>query len=250
MAPEPELDVFADQDALAGAVAARCLDRLAHAIEAKGRAVLALTAGSVMEAVWQAIAESPDRDSVSWSDVDVVWADERFVPADSSDRNVTAAERILFDQPPFFDARHFPAPADDGSMTLDQAADSYGAELAGIRRDSDTGPVPAFDIVLLGLGPDGHCASLFPDHPGTRDESRPVIAIRNSPKPPPDRLSFTFDTLNAADEVWFVASGAGKADAVAAAHTETDRTKIPSSGVKGTRRTLWLVDQAAASKLA
>lgn len=250
MARNPELEVFADQPQLALEVAARCITALAEAQAAKGRAVLALTAGSVMEAVWQALADSPDRDRVSWADVDVFWADERFVPADSSDRNDGPANRILFDNPPFFDARQFPAPASDGNQPdLDLAAISYADELAAVRRESDTGAVPAFDVVLLGLGPDGHCASLFPNHPGTSDESHPVIAIRNSPKPPPERLSFSFDTLNTAEEIWFVASGTGKADAVAWAHSETDRTKIPSAGVKGVRRTIWFVDNDAAAKL-
>jgi len=246
---DSELIVHPDPSTLAADVAARCLAALAAAIADHGRAVLALTAGSIMEAIWQAVADSPDRDTVSWADVDVVWADERFVPTDSPDRNVTASERILFDHPPFFEARHFIAPAADGQLDLDQAAASYGADLAGIRRASDSGPLPAFDVVLLGLGPDGHCASLFPDHPGTRDETQPVIAVRNSPKPPPERLSFTFDTLNGSAEVWFVAAGEGKADAVALAHSEPDRTKVPSAGVHGRERTLWLVDADAAAKL-
>ncbi|HEX2904282.1 MAG TPA: 6-phosphogluconolactonase [Jatrophihabitans sp.] len=251
MAPEPELEIHADEATLAGAVAARCLAALAAAQAEKGRAVLALTAGSVMQAVWQALATSPDRDTVSWAGVDVFWADERFVPADSGDRNDGPANRILFDRPPFFEARQFPAPASDGDQPdLDAAALAYSAELAAAVRPSDGDTaVPAFDVVLLGLGPDGHCASLFPHHPGTMDESHPVIAVRNSPKPPPERLSFSFDTLNAAEEIWFVASGTGKADAVGWAHSETDRTKIPSSGVKGRRRTVWFLDQDAAAKL-
>lgn len=250
MASAPELVIYPDQAELAAAVAARCLTALAEAQAEKGRAVLALTAGSVMEAVWRALAASPDRDQVSWSDVDVFWADERFVPAQSSDRNDGPANRILFDHPPFFEARQFPAPASDGDQPdLDQAAISYATELAAAVRPSDPDSVPGFDVVLLGLGPDGHCASLFPNHPGTQDESHPVIAVRNSPKPPPERLSFSFDTLNGAAEIWFVASGSGKADAVLWAHTETDRTKIPSSGVKGQRRTIWFLDSDAAAKL-
>lgn len=247
---EPELVVYPSSSELAGEVAARCLAALAEAQATKGRAVLALTAGSVMEAVWQAMADSADKDAVSWADVDVVWADERFVPAESEDRNDGPANRILFDHPPFFEARQLPAPASDGNEPdLDLAAISYSQELAGLRRESDSGPVPSFDVILLGLGPDGHCASLFPNHPGTADESHPVIAVRDSPKPPPERLSFSFDTLDAAEEIWFVASGEGKADAVALAHTETDRTKVPSAGPRGHRRTIWFIDQDAAAKL-
>jgi 6-phosphogluconolactonase len=110
--------------------------------------------------------------------------------------------------------------------------------------------VPAFDAVLLGVGPDGHCASLFPGHPGTRVTDTSVIAVHDSPKPPPVRLSLTFPALDAAKEIWFVASGDGKADAVARALSgEFDRTEVPSSGPRGRNRTLWLLDRDAAAKL-
>ena len=112
----------------------------------------------------------------------------------------------------------------------------------------DAGDQPAFDLVLLGVGPDGHCASLFPEHPGVF-ETRPVIAVRNSPKPPPNRLSFSFDTLDRAAEIRFVAAGGGKAEAVALAHSGASRERVPSAGPKGRQRTLWLVDRAAAAKL-
>jgi 6-phosphogluconolactonase len=103
--------------------------------------------------------------------------------------------------------------------------------------------------VLLGVGPDGHCASLFPGHPGVYEQDAAVIAVRDAPKPPPTRLSFTFRTLDAADEVWFVASGEGKADAVAMAVSGADRVTVPAAGPRGRHRTRWLIDQAAAAKL-
>lgn len=251
MPAQPELVVLHDADDLATDVAARTLATLAHAQQARGRAALALTAGSIMEAVWQALAKSPSNDAVDWSCVDVFWADERFVAPDSADRNVTTAERILFDHQPFSAARHYPMPADAGQFagSLDRAADAYAATLAGARRPDDPTDQPAFDVVLLGIGPDGHCASLFPEHPGVYDESSTVISVRNSPKPPPNRLSLSFDGLNAAREIWVVAAGEAKAQAVALALGGAGRTQIPSAGALGTKRTLWLVDRAAASKL-
>ncbi len=109
--------------------------------------------------------------------------------------------------------------------------------------------VPAFDVVLLGLGPDGHCASLFPGPPGTRVTDASVIGVRDSTKPPPDRLSLTFPALDAAREIWFIASGDGKADAVARALGGAPREEVPSAGPHGTERTLWLLDRAAAAHL-
>ncbi len=250
MAAVPELIVQDDPQRLAADVALRSLGTLAAAQASRGRAVLALTAGSILEAVWQAIADSPSAGTVDWSRVDVCWADERFVPAGSSDRNDVPAQRLLFGQEPFSAARQLSMPASDGPHPdLDEAAAYYAGQLAGLRRPDDDGELPRFDLVLLGVGPDGHCASLFPNHPGTLATGETVIGVRNSPKPPPNRLSFTFDTLGLADEVWFVVSGAGKADAVALAHSGSSREQIPSAGPKGRRHTLWLVDKAAATLL-
>jgi 6-phosphogluconolactonase len=204
-----------------------------------------------MEAVWTALAGSPARDAVDWSRVDVFWADERFVPADSTDRNDGPANRILFSASPFSAARQFAMPASDGRYgdDLDAAAAGYADELRSAWRHDDPDDQPSFDVVLLGIGPDGHCASLFPEHPGVHDDSNTVIAVRNSPKPPPNRISLSFDGLNAAREIWVVASGEGKSKAVALALGGAGRTQIPSAGAHGTARTLWLVDRAAAAQL-
>ncbi|HEU5269411.1 MAG TPA: 6-phosphogluconolactonase [Jatrophihabitans sp.] len=246
----PDVIVQDDAEQLAADVALRALGTLAAAQSSRGRAVLALTAGSILEAVWQAIADSPSASTVDWSRVDVCWADERFVPADSDDRNDLPAKRILLGHPPFSAARHLPMPASDGAQPdLDAAAAFYAGQLAALRRPDDTGELPDFDLVLLGVGPDGHCASLFPNHPGTFAAGQTVIGVRNSPKPPPNRLSFTFDTLDRAAEIWFVVSGSGKAEAVALAHSGASREQIPSAGPKGRQRTLWLVDRDAAALL-
>jgi len=248
MTGAPELVVAEDSEQLAADVARRLLAALGQA-QQRGRAALALTAGSIMEAVWAALAETGG-EGVDWSQLDVFWADERFVPADSDDRNDLPARRLLFGRAPFSAARQFSMPASDGAHPdLEDAAAAYAAQLAEARRPTDSGAVPSFDVVLLGLGPDGHCASLFPEHPGVYDDSAPVIAVRNSPKPPPERLSFTFSTLDAAEEIWFVAAGSGKAEAVARAHSGAPREQVPSAGPKGKRRTLWLIDREAAAKL-
>ncbi len=251
MASDVEVVVRPTAGELAGEVVARLLPTLARAQQARGRAALALTAGSIMEQVWQAVAGSSAAADVDWSRVDVFWGDERFVPSDSPDRNDAPATRLLFSTSPFSAARLYSMPASDGAWgeDLDAAAAGYAEQLRAARRADDTGPGPNFDVVLLGIGPDGHCCSLFPRHPGVLDESATVIAVRNSPKPPPLRMSLSFDGLNAAQEIWVVASGSGKSDAVALALGGADRVDVPSAGARGRERTLWLVDQAAAAKL-
>jgi 6-phosphogluconolactonase len=183
--------------------------------------------------------------------VDVFWGDERFVPAGSDDRNDLPAERLLFDREPFAAAVRYSMPATDGVFgdDLDAAAAGYAATLRAARREDDTADVPSFDVVLLGIGPDGHCCSLFPDHPSSSDLSAPVIPVRDSPKPPPLRISFSFDTLNTAREIWLVVSGSGKAEAAARAIAGADRTKVPSAGATGRDRTLWLLDRDAATQV-
>lgn len=250
MALQPELIIEPTADQLADEVAQRLLSTLATAQRQHGHAVLALTAGSIMEKTWAALAASAAKENVDWSAVDVFWADERYVASDSPDRNDRPAREILFSQAPFSLARLYPMPATDSSYgDLDAAAAGYAQQLAGARRPDDSGEIPNFDVVLLGVGPDGHCASLFPHHPGVRDDSSTVIAVCDSPKPPPNRISLSLRGLAAANEIWFVASGTGKAEAVARALGGNDPVQVPASAPRGRVRTLWLVDQDAAAKL-
>jgi 6-phosphogluconolactonase len=247
---QPELIVLPDESVLTSDVAARTLATLGHAQQSRGRAALALTAGGIMEKAWAALADSTARDALDWSRVDVFWADERYVPHDSPERNEVSANSILFGRPPFSAARRFPMPASDGpdGPDLDAAAARYERVLEDARRPDDPDEIPNFDLLLLGVGPDGHCASLFPEHPALYDESI-VVPVRNAPKPPPNRLSLSFAGLDAANEIWFVASGSSKAEAVAMALSGTGRFQVPAAGPRGRLRTLWLIDREAASKL-
>jgi 6-phosphogluconolactonase len=251
MPADPEVTVLPSADALAADVAARLGGALSNAQQRRSRAALALTAGSIMEKVWSQVAESPAADAVDWGRVDVFWGDERFVAADSDDRNDAPAEHILFGAAPFSAARRFPMPAADGEYgrDLDAAAAGYARTLYDARRPDDPGDLPNFDVTLLGVGPDGHCCSLFPEHPGVYDTSATVIPVRNSPKPPPLRLSLSFDGLNATNEIWVIASGESKAKAVAMALSGAGRVQVPSAGARGRHRTLWLLDRDAAAKL-
>ena len=243
----PEKIVLADGQQLAAAAAARLITVVVDAQAARGQAHVVLTGGSNGGALLKAVAASPARDAVDWSRVDLWWGDERFLPAGDPERNETQAREYLLDALPLEPKRvHVMAPS-DGSFgdDVDAAAAAYAAELAEASAGNAAG-VPAFDVLMLGVGPDGHVASLFPGHPGYAVTSGTAIAVRESPKPPPVRISLTLGAISAARQVWLLAGGEGKAEAVAGALGDVD---LPAGTVRGTERTLWLLDQAAASQL-
>jgi 6-phosphogluconolactonase len=245
----PEVHVEPSADELAERVADRVVSVLGAAVRQTGEAHLAVTGGGILERVLAALGRRGP--ALEWSRVHVWWADERYVPADSDDRNDRPAMRLLFDLVDVDLAKVHRMPAADAGFgdDVESAAESYAAELARAVPGAGDGAVPDFDAALLGVGPDGHCASLFPGHPGTRVLDTSVIAVRESPKPPPIRLSFTFPALDAAKEIWFVASGSGKAEAVARALSGAPREEVPSAGPRGRNRTLWLIDEEAAATL-
>jgi 6-phosphogluconolactonase len=243
---EPEALVEESATALADRAADRAVATLSAALEERGMAHLVITGGSILEKVLAALAA---RKPIDWSQVHVWWGDERFVPADSADRNDLPAQAALLDQVAIDPAKVHRMPASDAAFGDDAeaAAAAYAAELADAA--GADAKVPTFDLVLLGVGPDGHCASLFPGHPALHESAAAVVAVQDSPKPPPTRLSLTFPALDAANEIWFVASGAGKADAVSRALGGADYTDVPSARPRGREHTLWLLDREAAAKL-
>ncbi len=245
-----EVVIHATPDLLAEAVAARLITRIVDAQAARGSASVVLTGGGMGGAVQRAVASSPARDAVDWDQLDVWWGDERFLPAGDPERNETQARAALLDSVPLDPARVHPMPPSDGPDGDDPeaAADRCAAALAAAARPEDHGPVPRFDVLMLGVGPDGHVASLFPEHPGLFDE-RPVIAVHGAPKPPPTRLSLTFPSIRAASEVWLVVAGGDKAAAVRMALGGAGERQMPAAGAYGRQRTLWLLDRAAASQL-
>jgi 6-phosphogluconolactonase len=246
----PGVVVHADRQTLAEAAADRMVTTLVEAQSARGRADVVLTGGSMGSALLVALGSSPGRDAIDWSRVDVWWGDERYLPAGDADRNETQARDALLDQLPLDPARVHPMPVAGGSgdSDVDAAAARYAAELAArAAQESPHTDVPAFDLLLLGVGPDAHVASLFPEHPALHEEDRSVIGVRGAPKPPPTRISLTFRALCAARDVCFLVSGADKADAVGLALSGTGRLQAPAAGVRGTRSTTWLLDRAAAT---
>jgi 6-phosphogluconolactonase len=246
----PEVIVHCDAELLAKAVAARLVTRLVDAAAARGTASLVLTGGGIGTAVLAELAAAPARDAVDWRHLDVWWGDERFVPSGDKERNETGARAALLDHVDVDPARVHPMPPSDGpdGDDPDAAAARYATWLTEAATPEDHGPVPSFDVLLLGIGPEGHIASLFPGMPALYDE-RSVVAVRNSPKPPPTRLSLTLPSINAAKEVWILASGKEKAGAVALALSGAGPVQVPAAGAHGRQRTLLLLDSDAAEQL-
>ena len=246
----PEVFVLSDGPLLAKAVAARLVTVLADAVAARGHASVVLTGGGIGTAVLAALGDEPARDAIDWRQLDIWWGDERFVAVGDPERNETGARAALLDRVDVDPARVHPMPGPDGPDGNDPeaAAARYASWLAAAARPEDHGPVPAFDVLMLGIGPEAHVASLFPHQPALHDE-RSVVPVYETIKPPPWRLSLTFPSIQAAREVWILASGAEKADAIANALSSTDTDEYPAAGARGTERTLFLVDRDAAAKV-
>jgi 6-phosphogluconolactonase len=247
----PTVLVHRDPDELAAAVAARFITRLTDVQAAQGSASVVLTGGTIAARTYSAVRDSPARGSVDWRSLDVWWGDERFLPSGDPERNETQARAALLDSVPLDPARVHPMPALDGPDGNDPeaAAQRYANELAAATRLEDHGSAPMFDLLMLGVGPDGHIASLFPDRPAVYETERTVVAVRGAPKPPPTRLTLTAPTISGAKDIWLIVSGEDKARAVALALSGAGATQIPAAGASGRMRTLWLLDRAAASQL-
>lgn len=245
---EPEIVTQPSPEALAAAVAGRLVARLAAAQAAGRTPSIALTGGSIAVKIHEAIVTaSKGHDDVDWGNVDVWWGDERYVPADDPERNAKQAWDALLSHVAVSPQRVHETPASDGPYeTVAEAAEAYGDEL----RARGSG---RFDVVMLGLGPDGHVASLFPGSKQLDVDDTIAVPVTDSPKPPPERISLTFGALNRAAEVWFVVSGEGKAEAVAKALATgpdaADVHDIPAVGVHGQDQTVWFLDEASASRL-
>jgi 6-phosphogluconolactonase len=248
----PTVIVHRDQGLLAQAVAARLVTRIVDAQAAQGHASVVLTGGGMASATLAAIASSPARDALDWRRLAIWWGDERFLPRGDPERNETQAREALLDHVDLDPALVHPMPPSDGPDGNDPeaAAQRYADDLRKAVEPGDHGNVPSFDVLLLGVGPDAHVASLFPGMPALYEEERPVVAVRGSPKPPPTRLTLTLPAIQAAKEVWLVTAGRDKASAVRLALSSgAGPVQVPAAGARGKLRTLVLVDRAAAAEL-
>lgn len=245
----PLVVVHPDAETLATATAARLLLRLMEAQSVHSPVHVALTGGSMGARVLAAAACSPIRDAVDWSVVHVWWGDERFLPPGDPERNETQAREALLDALPLpVENVHAAPPPGPGISTPEESAVAYAAELARYASQGDDAgaAVPAFDVLLLGVGPDGHVASLFPGSDALDVVDRATVGVSDSPKPPPQRVSLTLPAIETAQEVWLVVAGPDKAPAVRRALEGAGPAEIPAAAVRGRRRTLWLLDVEAA----
>jgi 6-phosphogluconolactonase len=233
-----EVLVHAGADEVAEALATRLMARLAEIQRDFRIPQLALTGGRIATKAYARLAAEGAHSAVDWSRVELWWGDERFVPADDADRNAKQALDLLAQALRLNPDRIHVMPASDSSLDLDQAAEAYAKELGST----------VFDVCLLGMGPDGHVASIFPEHPSSY-ATGDVIAVRASPKPPPERISLTLPVINRSREAWFVVSGADKAAAAKMALLGAGPVQVPAGGVAAVERTLWLMDRDAASQL-
>ncbi|MFE0177825.1 6-phosphogluconolactonase [Streptomyces sp. NPDC059002] len=249
MTGAPQLVVHRDKELMAQAAAARLITKIVDAQSARGYASVVLTGGRNGNGLLAALSSAPARDAIDWSRLDLWWGDERFLPDGDPERNYTQAREALLDSVPLNPARVHPMPASDGPYEADAAAEAYAAELAAAAGPEDHGPVPTFDVLMLGVGPDTHVASLFPELPAVRETERTVVGVHGAPKPPPTRISLTLPAIRSAREVWLLAAGEDKAKAAAIALSGAGEVQAPAAGAHGRSRTLWLLDAAAASQL-
>ncbi|MDZ5620321.1 6-phosphogluconolactonase [Nocardioides sp. HM23] len=239
--PPPLIEVQPDAETLATAVAGELLNRIADAQAAGNVPHIGLTGGTIADAVHREVARMAADSGVDWGTVHFWFGDERFVAADSPDRNALQARAAFLDAVGATRVHEVPA--------ADQVADAEAAA-AAYADDVRTEGGGAFDVLMLGIGPDGHVASLFPGHPALEVTDTVAAAVHDSPKPPPDRVTLTFETLERSHAVWFLAAGDTKADAVARALADDGSVaQTPARGVRGLVETTFFLDHAAASRL-
>lgn len=237
--------VLPDKKALAAEAADRFITTTSRLLAERPLVHVVLTGGSVGIAVLAAIADDDRRDALAWDRVHLWWGDERWVPAGDPERNEGQAHAALLDRITIPAGNIHTMPPSDAGMTLDEAAAHYRDELLR----AGGGDFPSFAITFLGVGPDGHIASLFPERPGPTVTEPDVIAVRDSPKPPPERLSLTLPLLNSSERVWLVLAGSDKAAALGLALAGAATADVPVAGVSGRQRTIVFIDEDASAEV-
>jgi 6-phosphogluconolactonase len=240
-------ETFTDSDGLVAAAGERMINVIEAAIAARGKALVALTGGGNGNRLLRFLGTQSGR--VDWTKVHVFWGDDRYVAEDDDERNDKQAREALLDHVDIPASNVHPMPAADGEFGNDLAAAALAYEQILAANAEPGDPAPNFDIHLLGVGPEGHINSLFPDTPAVRETTRMVVDVEDSPKPPPQRITLTLPAIQRSREVWLLVSGAEKAEAVAAAVGGADPVSIPAAGAIGREHTIWFLDSGAASEL-
>jgi 6-phosphogluconolactonase len=241
------IETFADSDRLTTAAGERLIGVIETAVAARGQALIVLTGGGNGNRLSNYLGTQGHR--IDWASVHLFWGDERYVIETDDERNDKQVREALLNHIDIPPRNVHAMPARDGEFGSDLAAAalSYEQLLAANAQPGD--PAPNFDVHLLGVGPEGHINSLFPGSPAVRETTRLVVGVEDSPKPPPLRITLTLPAVQRSREVWLLASGAEKADAVAAAVGGADPVSIPAAGAVGREQTVWFLDDEAAAKL-
>jgi len=241
--------VHPDSESLRAGIAARMATTFMDVLAEQAVAHVVLTGGRNGIGGLAALSEQPLLRAVDFSRIHIWWGDERYLPTDDPDRNDTQSRDAMQGRITVPPTHLHPMPTSGNGLSAARASGRYAEELAMWAAPGQD--LPAFDLVLLGVGADGHVASLFPFHPAVSTDGPLVVAVEGSPKPPPVRLSLSPAAICSASQVWLLASGVEKADAVRAAWIgEPDLEACPASVIRGRDLTLLLTDRAAASALA
>jgi 6-phosphogluconolactonase len=241
------IEIFPDSETLVEAGSRRLVDAIHAAVAARGRALIVLTGSGNGIELLRHLTKPPQQ--IDWSKVHLFWGDERYVPEDDDERNEKQARAALLDHIDIPPSHVHPMPASDGEFGTDLAAAALAYEQLLAANAEPGDPAPNFDVHLLGVGPEGHINSVFPNTPAVRETTRMVVEVDDSPKPPPLRITFTMPAVQRSREVLLLVSGAAKADAVAAAIGGSDPVALPAAGAVGRENTIWLLDAEAAAKL-
>jgi 6-phosphogluconolactonase len=244
---ETTIERFDDSDALVAAAGERLIGVVEAAIAARGTAQIVLTGGGNGNKLLRFLAAQAGR--VDWAKVQLFWGDDRYVAEDDDERNDKQAREALLDHVDIPARNVHAMPAADGEFGKDLAAAALAYEQILAANAEPEDPAPNFDVHLLGVGPEGHINSLFPDTPAVREQTRQVVAVEDSPKPPPLRITLTLPAIQRSREVWLLVAGAEKAEAVAAAIGGADPVSIPAAGAVGREHTVWFLDSGAAGEL-
>ncbi|GAA2049219.1 6-phosphogluconolactonase [Williamsia deligens] len=246
MSVRPEVVEVTDKTELVDAAGRRLVETVVAAQRDRGTASIVLTGGSNGIALLEWLRDNGSQ--IDWRSVDIWFGDDRFVPDDDDERNHGQAREALLDHVDVDPARVFAMAPSDGEFgdDIDAAATDYARLL---QERGDGGSTPAFDVHLLGMGGEGHINSLFPHTDALAERERTVVAVEDSPKPPPRRITLTVPAVTRARQVWFLVAGADKAEATAAGVGGGDPAAWPCASVGGTEATVWFVDAAASADL-
>jgi 6-phosphogluconolactonase len=248
MNPSPVIRQLADAEQVSRAAADEFTTLARQAVAARGRFTVAHAGGSTPRGLYQLLAEKPWRDQVDWPKVEFFWGDERPVPADHADSNYRMANEALLQKRSLSPTRIHRLQAD--RTDRDDAARDYQAEIARVFGVPAEGEPPPFDLVLLGMGPDGHTATLFPYTSALTERTRWVVP-NSVPKFSAERLTLTASILNRAAQVLFLVAGADKAVPLAEVlEGPPDATGLPSQLIHpAAGRCVWFLGRLAAGRL-